>query len=336
MLRATIIPALLASFIAVNAQEGPRVLDDIASPVALTLDIAFDGEYLWVAGWKDPYLYQVSVENGSVIRTIPCNVETPRGLAHDGTDLLVTDSDGATVYRVNENTGAIISSFVLLPEYAEFAAGTTFDGTFLWSMDTHASGRADWDHVIFNQFDDSGNLMNSFRMRKGNGGGLAWDGAHLWYSDNYLDMIYEVDPTTGKVLDSLEAPGGDYPNGMTFDGEFLWMANGDNDRIYRIEIDRNEEEEVSPNLVMSLYPNPFEEEVLFEFELMASERVTLQIMNSLGQQITVLENATLQSGHYRYTWTGNDGSGLRAEPGTYYAILTAGHQVLTEPVIRGR
>ena len=63
--------------------------------------------------------------------------------------------------------------------------------------------------------------------------GLAWDGEYLWVAENVLDKIHKIDPSTGAVIYSFDAPG-DEPSGLTWDGLYLWCADWNKDKIYQI------------------------------------------------------------------------------------------------------
>jgi hypothetical protein len=63
--------------------------------------------------------------------------------------------------------------------------------------------------------------------------GLAWDGEYLWVAENDLDKIHKIDPSTGAVIYSFDAPG-DGPSGLTWDGLYLWCADWNKDKIYQI------------------------------------------------------------------------------------------------------
>jgi hypothetical protein len=62
---------------------------------------------------------------------------------------------------------------------------------------------------------------------------LAWDGQHLWTSTVW-GTIYELDPETGEMLATLQAPG-PQPWGMTFDGTDLWVVDFAEQRISRLD-----------------------------------------------------------------------------------------------------
>ena len=67
------------------------------------------------------------------------------------------------------------------------------------------------------------------------------------------------------------------------------------------------------------YPNPFNPETQIEFDLAASEHVTLTVFNTSGQTVTELVNGTLETGAHTVNF---NGSVLSA--GVYFYRLQAG------------
>ncbi len=53
--------------------------------------------------------------------------------------------------------------------------------------------------------------------------GVAFDGAHLWVSNNSSNTVTKVQPKNGTVLGTFST--GSYPVGITFDGANIWVAN---------------------------------------------------------------------------------------------------------------
>ena len=64
--------------------------------------------------------------------------------------------------------------------------------------------------------------------------GLATDGASLYLADRKSDLIYKIDPKSGKILDQLPAPGFK-PYGLTFDGKHLWVVDAEENIIVQID-----------------------------------------------------------------------------------------------------
>lgn len=50
------------------------------------------------------------------------------------------------------------------------------------------------------------------------------------------------------------------------------------------------------------FPNPFADQMTIEYNLSATSDVSIQVFNSLGQEITQLVNETQQSGIQRVIW----------------------------------
>jgi sugar lactone lactonase YvrE len=69
--------------------------------------------------------------------------------------------------------------------------------------------------------------------------GLAWDEKSLWVADGYEGAIFQIDPGTGKVLKSYEAPTASadalpMPEGLAWDGTSLWMISVDEAKILKL------------------------------------------------------------------------------------------------------
>ena len=65
--------------------------------------------------------------------------------------------------------------------------------------------------------------------------GLAWDGSHLWVADLVSATISEVDPSSGKVTKSMDAPG--YaPMGLAWDGKWLWVLDAADKTAYALDV----------------------------------------------------------------------------------------------------
>lgn len=80
----------------------------------------------------------------------------------------------------------------------------------------------------------TGDVEKSFSSPGSCPTGLAFDGKYLWNCDRKTDMIYKIDPETGKTIDSLSSPG--YrPVGLTWDGKYLWCTDAEENLIFQID-----------------------------------------------------------------------------------------------------
>jgi len=64
--------------------------------------------------------------------------------------------------------------------------------------------------------------------------GLAYDGKSIWVADWKEDLVYKLDPATGKKLDTIQSPG-PRPTGVAWDGAQLWVADLHFNKAYRID-----------------------------------------------------------------------------------------------------
>jgi hypothetical protein len=139
------------------------------------------------------------------------------GITWDGTDLWL--SAGSDLFKM-DTSGKVLGSYSV-PEVT--SEGLTWDGETFWVVTTN------WGYIYQFTLDESGGVpeprvISSFPSpnRTVGGGrydGLAWDGAALWYSDDF--NVYRLD-TAGNVLSSFAL---DHEvTGLAWDGEHLWLA----------------------------------------------------------------------------------------------------------------
>jgi transglutaminase-like putative cysteine protease/sugar lactone lactonase YvrE len=79
-----------------------------------------------------------------------------------------------------------------------------------------------------------GTVLNHFALSMKTPTGLTWDGQHLWLADLDTAKLYELDPSSGKVLASLDAPGYQ-PMGLAWDGSQLWVVDALDTTAYAID-----------------------------------------------------------------------------------------------------
>ncbi len=72
------------------------------------------------------------------------------------------------------------------------------------------------------------------------------------------------------------------------------------------------------------YPNPFNPTTQIEFDLPEAVRVTLRVFNTLGQEVTTVNDAMYPAGHHVATWNGKSNTGADAATGLYIYQLKAG------------
>ncbi|WP_161605868.1 PKD domain-containing protein [Halococcus thailandensis] len=74
---------------------------------------------------------------------------------------------------------------------------------------------------------------------------LAWDGDSIWYSNRNTETIYQVDPTSGEITQSI-GTGLDSPTGIEATNNGLWVVTDSyNEKNYIHKLNPNTGEEIS-------------------------------------------------------------------------------------------
>lgn len=81
------------------------------------------------------------------------------------------------------------------------------------------------------------------------------------------------------------------------------------------------------------YPNPFNPTTEISFALPQASRVTLEIYNVLGQQVTSLIDGDMPAGNHTVTWNGTNSGGGAVASGIYFYRLAADTFVKTKKMM---
>jgi hypothetical protein len=136
-----------------------------------------------------------------------------------------------TEFTVNNG---IRADFVSLPFYRLLTwTGVTWDGgDYIWIVNNELQAiagfnieKATSDRLVSFPFD----LEQTPSVT-----GLAWDGSNFFVSDVANEMIYQIDPITGKRLQGFTYDG--TPNGLAWTGDGLWVVSKDRLAIEKVTV----------------------------------------------------------------------------------------------------
>ena len=221
------------------APKTPDFVYSFPTPEAGPKDIAYDGEYFWVADIRG-IIYKTDSTTSEKIEWFLSPGWGTGGLAWDGEYLWVGAYDWINdniekIYKL-DTKGNVITSFASPgPE----SNGLAWDGEYLWCADST-------ENKIY-KLDTSGNVITSFAAPGNDVEGLAYDGEYLWSVSDIELLIYRIDTTTGRVVESFYSPAiindrnktYSFPTGLTWDGEYLWCAYDAivaGDAIYKLDV----------------------------------------------------------------------------------------------------
>jgi len=78
----------------------------------------------------------------------------------------------------------------------------------------------------------------------------------------------------------------------------------------------------SPQLLASVYPNPFNPSTTISFSLKNETKVSLEVYNVKGQKVSTLANRVMESGSHQLSWNGTDEAGQAVSSGIYFYRLS--------------
>jgi sugar lactone lactonase YvrE len=197
---------------------------DAASPYVVSvpcdpMDIAFDGDHLWVHETCTGDLYKIRASDGTVVFTTSVGTHNTHGLAYDGFYIWAPTPAGYLI-RVRTSDGATMN--IPLP-VAFTPSSVAFDGRYVWVAGSSPN------HVVRIRAGDPG-ISNTYTLPGGvTPDQLAFDGTYMWVTySNMLNPggIVRMLASNPVVSNTFEiGPSGGLVNSLAFDGANIWVAN---------------------------------------------------------------------------------------------------------------
>ncbi len=171
--------SILDQFIFKHDPNTGEVISKIPSPGGGTMDLAWDGEYLWNADYDVNKIYKLDT-NGNILKEFDTPGEQPMGLTWDGEYLWHTDYTLKQIYKMDTD-GNILSQF---DAPGQKPHGLAWDGEYLWNSDA----------VTYNiyKLDTSGNILEKYYFPYSYPTGLALQGEFLWMAARDTGKIYKL------------------------------------------------------------------------------------------------------------------------------------------------
>ncbi|MFQ6617190.1 MAG: alkaline phosphatase family protein [Fidelibacterota bacterium] len=126
------------------------------------------------------------------------------------------------------------------------------------------------------------------------------------YTSNKYRTIRDIAPTIGYLL-GFET---EYSTGEVM-RELFVEKTGINIKTGKIYGERNS---------LRAYPNPFNNEIIFEYSTRTESEYRITIFNILGEVVNVLTGNLLEAGEKRIKWNGTDHTGIPLPSGIYLYV----------------
>ena len=172
------------------------------------VDVAFDGQNIWVANEDDANVMKLRASDGGPLGTFSVGF-SPNGLAFDGANIWVTWQSGLTKLRASDGTNL-----------GTFSAGNdpsliAFDGANIWVTNYRSNN-------VTKLRASDGALLGTYNVGTAPYG-IAFDGANIWVANALSNSVTKLQASDGANLGTF--PVGVQPQMIAFDGANIWVTD---------------------------------------------------------------------------------------------------------------
>lgn len=127
----------------------------------------------------------------------------PIGMAFDGTNMWVANSNNSSVTKINASTGVVQGTYGVAanPNYL------SFDGIYIWATLTPG--------YVVKLDPATGTVVSTYAVDPGPEG-IVFDGANMWVAHQSTGYVTKLNASTGVIVGHYKV--GNQPIGITFDG----------------------------------------------------------------------------------------------------------------------
>ena len=166
--------------------------------------------------------------------------------------------------------------------------------------------------------------------------GLTTDNyGNTYFSSWVTDKVYRYDEAFTNPPEVISS-GHNNPADIFFNklNNILAIPNFNSNSVDFIPITFTGKEEIDKTeiKISSPYPNPFTNNIYFDFHLPKKTFTKISVYDILGNRIADLVNEELDTGIHSISWNGTDNISLK--PGIYFIALNTGDNLITIKIIK--
>jgi len=137
-------------------------------------------------------------------------------------------------------------------------------------------------------------------------------------------LNFQVD-TCGIFTIQIKVSDSDQPQ-QSLEKEFSLEVNSYNSSI-------NSDEKLNYFAINHIYPNPFNQSVMIDFNIAQSGRSVAEIYNSMGQKVLVLSDEICNPGQYQLVWNGTDEQNSKLASGIYFCLIRSNQNTICSKLL---
>ncbi len=275
-------------FQSLNNQAACDTIFSFPTVDALPSGITSDGNFIWSQSGSSDYIYKYTF-SGILVDSIlnPASYFTTSGgdMDFDGTNLLVMVEQIDSLYKINPNTGAVVSRFKVAP-CTQDCDGVAFDGNYIWVTDY---GQA----LIYKLNATTGAVINTFPYSTPSYMlPIKFINGSLYGLSLFPGMLHEIDTSSGNIISTTPWCLG-YPLGFCKVNNHVWgvssqMSIGGTQRIYEFDslFMTSLPAYLSGNISFEIFPNPSSDKITISFTANI-DKGTIAVNNVFGEMVYV-------------------------------------------------
>ena len=166
--------------------------------------------------------------------------------------------------------------------------------------------------------------------------GLTTDNyGNTYFSSWVTDKVYRYDESFTNPPEVVSS-GHNNPADIFFNklNNILAVPNFNSNSVDFIPITFTNQKEINQEdvKIIRLYPNPFTDQIQFDFYLSKKTLTKISVYDILGNKIAELMNEELNKGEHSILWNGTDNISLK--PGIYFIAFNIGDNLTTFKIIK--
>lgn len=175
--------------------------------------IIFDGDEIWVASsdMSPGQITRIRASDGSLVSTINPVTSSHWGMAFDGANVWVTNTDTDNVTKIRASDNAILGTYAV----GDGPTGIAFDGTYVWVANIHSG-------TVTKLGASDGSLVGTYPVGA-DPYGVAFDGANIWVANSGSATVSVRRVSDGSWVHTCHVSAG--PIWLAFDGYYMWVTH---------------------------------------------------------------------------------------------------------------
>ncbi len=234
-----------------------ELIKGIDLPLKNPTSIAWDKDGLWVSDVEDGNIYLISVEDGTILKTISSGVRRPQTLSRDNDFLWIYDELTQLLYKKDLESGSLFHYGAVEGLNRPYLGIASKDDVLYLTSPDQPEFTCNNNHISVVKFPRR-IKAETYRAPSYSCRGLFRAGRYLWTLDIENNELFVLDPATGTIQTSYDIEGCEIPSSLVVTDDRIYMLDLARNKLMIYKLDIFQKYQVSN-------PRKSEVEIIFSF-----------------------------------------------------------------------